>query len=345
MNLAVSEFLKNKQNNLLIDVRTPAEFEKGHIPGAFNIPLFTNEERAEVGTLYKNMGKEPAILRALELTGPKLAKFLLQLKEIHVNNNEIFVHCWRGGMRSSSMAWLFSLNGYNVHTLQNGYKAYRNHILNLFENASNLLVIGGLTGSGKTEILKHLISEFQVSDLEHFACHKGSAFGFIGEKPQPTTEQFENDLGEEWMKFDLNKTIIVEDESRTIGKVYLPDILYSRIRSSENVFINMPKKLRIKRLVNDYASFDKELLKIAVDKILNKLGGQNHKEAVLALENNDFEKVADISLLYYDKTYLYGLNKRDQTKVFKIDVETDDAAENASRIIELIKKSSGIKII
>lgn len=337
MNLPVSEFLKNKQNHLLIDVRTPAEFEKGHIPGAFNIPLFTNEERAEVGTLYKNKGKEPAILRALELTGPKLANFVIQLKEISVNNDEIFVHCWRGGMRSSSMAWLFSLIGYKVHTLLDGYKAYRNHIQNQFEKTNNLIVIGGFTGSGKTEILKYLASEFQVSDLEHFACHKGSAFGFIGENPQPTTEQFENNLGEEWMKFDLNKSIIVEDESRTIGKVYLPDILYSRIRTSDNIFINMPKKLRIKRLVNDYASFDKELLKIAIDKIINKLGGQNHKEAILALQNNDFEKVADVSLSYYDKTYLYGLSKRDQTKVFKIDVDSEDAAENAGRIIEFIK--------
>lgn len=338
MNLPVSEFLENKKNHLLIDVRTPAEFEKGHIPQAFNIPLFSNEERAEVGTLYKNKGKEPAILRALELTGPKLAEFVLQLKKISADRNEILVHCWRGGMRSKSMAWLFSLNGYKVYTLQDGYKAYRNHILTLFEKTNNLIVIGGFTGSGKTEILKHFTSEFQVSDLEHFACHKGSAFGFIGENPQPTTEQFENNLGEEWMKFDLNKSIIVEDESRTIGKVYLPDILYSKIRSSDNIFINMPKKLRIKRLVNDYAFFDKELLKIAVDKILNKLGGQNHKEAVMALENNDFEKVADISLSYYDKTYLYGLSKRDQTKVYKIDVDSENAEENANRIIDFIKK-------
>lgn len=335
MILSISEFFEARKYFPVIDVRTPAEFENGHIPGALNIPLLSNEERVEVGTLYKNRGKETAFLRALELTGPKMADYVRQLQTIMKgrSNGKIIVHCWRGGMRSASMAWLFNTAGFEADTLEKGYKAYRNHILSLFDDANKIIVLGGYTGSGKTEILKYITPQFQTSDLEKFAHHKGSAFGFIGESSQPSTEQFENDLGDEWIGFDTEQPVWVEDESRTIGKVYLPDNLYSRIRNSPVLFIDVPKEIRIKRLVKDYAGYDKALLKIAIDKILVRLGGQNHKAAIEALEKDDFENVADITLSYYDKAYLHGLSKRDQSKVHRISVDSGDAEENAKVVM------------
>ena len=336
MILSVSDFLEERKKFPLIDVRTPAEYIYGHIPGALNIPLLSDEERVEVGTLYKNQGKEAAVLRALELTGPKMADYIRQLKKMSEGNptNKVMVHCWRGGMRSSSMAWLFNTAGFEADILEKGYKAYRNHILSLFDNFENIVVLGGYTGSGKTEILKHIKDKYQVSDLENFAHHKGSAFGFIGEAPQPTTEQFENNLADEWLNFNPEQLVWVEDESRAIGKVYLPDNLYFKIRNSPVLFIDVPKEIRIQRLVQDYAAYDKSLLKIALDKIVKRLGGQHHKAADIALQNDDFETVADITLTYYDKAYLFGLNKRDQSKVFKIRVDSGDAQENAGVVME-----------
>lgn len=334
MQLDVLNLFEARKKMLLIDVRTPAEFIKGHIPGAFNIPLLDDRERAEVGTLYKNKGRETAFLRALELSGPKMAEYVREIKELadQYQNDNLLVHCWRGGMRSAGMGWLFNMAGYNSVTLEKGYKAYRNLVLTCFDRIKRVCVLGGYTGSGKTEILKYLSAHFQTSDLEKFAHHKGSAFGFIGETSQPSTEQFENDLADEWYYFDTEKPVWVEDESRTIGSVYLPDNLYSRIRNSTIFFIDMPKDLRIKRLVQDYAVYDKELLRKAIDKISVRLGGQNHKTAIQALGKDDFETVADIALSYYDKTYLYGLGKRDQSKVVKIPVNTENAEENAVKV-------------
>jgi tRNA 2-selenouridine synthase len=336
MVLSVSDFLEARKKFPLIDVRTPAEYKYGHIPGALNIPLLSDDERVEVGTLYKNKGKEAAFLRALELTGPKMADYVRQMQTLmqRRSSGKVIVHCWRGGMRSASMAWLFNTAGFEADTIEKGYKAYRNHILSIFDIAKEIIVLGGYTGSGKTEILKYINRQFQTSDLEKFAHHKGSAFGFIGESSQPTTEQFENELGEEWIGFDTDQPVWVEDESRTIGKVYLPDNLYAKIRNSPVLFIDVPKEIRIKRLVKDYAGYDKALLKIAIDKILVRLGGQNHKAAIEALEKDDFENVADITLSYYDKAYLHGLSKRDQSKVHRISVDSGDAEENAGVVME-----------
>lgn len=341
MYLSVSEYLEARRKYPVLDVRSPGEFSKGHIPGAFNIPLFSDDERAVIGSIYKSRGKEAAVIRSLEYTGPKMVDYVHKALEISqiANTRKVLVYCWRGGMRSAGMGWLFNMAGMETDILENGYKSYRNHVLSLYEKAENMIVLGGYTGTGKTEILKHIAQHYQVANLEKYANHKGSAFGFIGESSQPTTEQFANELADAWMGFDLSGSIWTEDESKTIGSVYLPETLFYRIRNSTVIFVDMPRKMRIKRLVSDYAAYDKKLLRSALDKIVKRLGHQNYMVACDALDKGDFEQVAEIALSYYDKTYLFGLEKRDRKTIHKLQVNTEDALINAEIIMDYYRRN------
>ena len=187
-------FLEQSEQLSIIDVRSPGEFGEGHIPGAVNMPLFDNDERAVIGTLYKRQGKNTAVLKGLEIVGPKMAAFAKQAMKLAVDN-KILVHCWRGGMRSESMAWLFEKVGLDCQLLEGGYKAYRSFCVAQMESIKSVVILKGSTGSGKTEILEELQRrQEQMVDLEGMAHHRGSSFGGIGQLPQPTTQQFQNDL-------------------------------------------------------------------------------------------------------------------------------------------------------
>ncbi|MEA3504336.1 MAG: tRNA 2-selenouridine(34) synthase MnmH [Bacteroidota bacterium] len=335
MKLKIEEFLALSEKYAVVDVRSPKEFAQAHIPGAHNIALFSNEERAVVGTIYKNSGKESAVLRGLEIVGPKMAGFVKEARKLAVDK-KILVHCWRGGMRSGSMAWLFGTIGLEVHILEGGYKAYRTFCREQYVKEYSLIVVGGMTGSGKTDVLKELEKcGEQIIDLEGIAHHKGSAFGAIGQLAQPTTEQFENNLAKEWSKLDFSLPIWIEDESRAVGLVNVPEELYKKIRSTKVFKIDVPKSERIKRLVKEYACFDKESLESAVVRIQKRLGGENKSVAMEALEKNDFATVADITLVYYDKAYNHGLLKRDAETVYELKVEKDNPSDTARKLIDL----------
>ena len=337
----VETFLNKPENIPVVDVRSPAEFEQGHIPNAINIPLFSNEERKTIGTLYKQKGKEKAILKGLDIVGPKMSGFVKQAKQI-APENKIRVHCWRGGMRSASMAWLFETAGLNVELLRGGYKSYRKFIRSLFEKQIEIIVLGGKTGSGKTDILKSLKNlGQQVIDLEKLAHHKGSAYGAMGQGKQPTSEQFENDMAVEWMKLDFSKPLWMEDESKMIGSVSMCEPLYDSIRNGPVIFLEVPKYIREKRLVKEYATFDHQLISEATERIKKRLGGQNVKLALEALEKNDYQTVASILLIYYDKAYLKGLDHRDQSQVHRIRTDKDDPNANAELVLGFYKSTFG----
>jgi tRNA 2-selenouridine synthase len=189
--ISASEFLDLCKVFSAIDVRSEKEYGHGHIPGAVNLPLFSDEERVVIGTIYKNSGREASVLKGLEIAGPKLAGFVKKLHKI-TDQKDILVHCWRGGMRSESMAWLFGQAGYKAHVLEGGYKAYRRFIREELSRPLTYIILGGLTGSGKTELL-HMLGRAgeQILDLEKLACHKGSVFGGLGQPGQPANEQFE----------------------------------------------------------------------------------------------------------------------------------------------------------
>ena len=292
---------------MLLDVRTPAEYALGHVPGALNLPLFSNEERAEVGTLYKQVSPERAFLRGLDIAGAKMSWYVREAMRL-APGKKVAIHCWRGGQRSGSLATLLSFAGFDVEVLQGGYKAYRHHVLEHFSlRKSKFVVLGGKTGSGKTEILKQLTNlGEQVIDLEKLANHKGSAFGALGEEPQPRVEQFENNLFAELERMDHQRRIWVENESRKIGTCVLHPDMWNHLCESPLVELETPTEIRIQRLVQEYGHFPKTELQERTARLRKKLGGQHEQAAQLALEQNRMEDWVKKLLVYYDSTYSYG---------------------------------------
>lgn len=318
----------------VVDVRSPGEFQRGHLPGARSLPLFSDEERATVGTLYKQTGRDEAVLEGLRIVGPKLAGLVEAAKAI-APAGRIRVHCWRGGERSASVAWLLDKAGFaEVSTLRGGYKSFRNHVLGSFDAAMDLRVLGGYTGTGKTETLRILAGRgAQVIDLEALASHKGSAFGAIGEAQQPTTEHFENLLWNAARQLDPRQPIWVEDESMMIGRVKLPDPFFARLRSATLYFAEMPVEERAARLVADYGSYPKQELAEAVRRIEKRLGPQHCKSALEALRAGDLHTVARITLQYYDKAYARGAALRVPGRVVKLQASSQDLHNLADRLL------------
>jgi tRNA 2-selenouridine synthase len=310
MILPVSEFLKLRKFLPVVDVRSESEFETGHIPSAINIPLLNNVERVEVGTDYKQKGQAEAIRTGFRLVGPRLVEIIDQAKSI-ASTNELIVHCWRGGMRSSNFCQFVGIAGVKTHQLKGGYKSYRQLALQSFKTPLNFLVLAGSTGSGKTEILNALAETGeQIIDLEKLASHKGSVFGGLMQAAQPTTEQFQNNLYETILTLDPAKRVWIEDESIAVGKIFLPGDFWKTMGSSPVVELQVDKDVRINRLVNEYGSADKQLFLEAMKGITKRLGGQHFKAAKEKLFENEMSAVMDILLTYYDKAYRNGLDKK-----------------------------------
>jgi len=331
--LIIEEFLNMKKSLPIVDVRSPGEFAEGHIPGAINIPIFEDAERAIVGTIYKKQGRLPAIEKGLEIVGPKMAQFAREALGI-AKSGQLLLHCWRGGMRSESMAWLFERVGIECFILQGGYKSYRNYLLEKIGNIPGLIVIEGHTGSGKTEILHHLkaLGE-QVIDLEGLAHHKGSVFGGIGQEQQPTTQQFQNDLFDEFYRFNLTKRVWIEGESQTVGKVFLPDPLWYRMNEAACIEILVPRNDRISRLVNEYGALPPELMENAILSLVKRLGIQLMNDILNCYREQNLVRVAGKLLEYYDQTYQFSRDKY-KRKMTAIVLPNGDAFTNANLILE-----------
>ena len=318
----------------LADVRSPSEFARGHIPGAVNIPLFSDEERAEVGTLYKREGRAASVLRGLELVGPKLgevpkAAFALCRGR---TAGELAIYCSRGGMRSASVGWLLNMVGLRVHVLEGGYKAFRRHTLAFFDQPLNLLVLGGKTGSGKTRVLARMADRgAQVLDLEGLARHRGSAFGALLDKPQPTREQFENRLAVALGRMRPSQPVWVEDESENLGSVNLPRAFYRQLRASPVLVLEVSEQARLDRVLEDYGSLPREYMGQCLDHIKKRLGGLEHGRARACLDAGDLPGLAAILLGYYDRAYAKQAANRPSAAV----VCTDDPDEAAGKLIEL----------
>lgn len=315
----IEEFVKLDDKAVILDVRSPAEFAKAHISHAINLPLFSDEERATVGTLYKQVDPDTAFLKGLEFAGAKMRSYVEQAR-INAPENKIILHCWRGGQRSASMAWLLEKAGFQVQVLKGGYKAYRQYLHAYFENGTyQLRVLGGPTGSGKTLILNELqqLGEF-VLDLENIACHKGSSFGALGNAPQPSVEQFENILFNNLSKFPQDQLIWVENESKGIGRIFLPTPFYIRLRNAPMIQLEMPIEWRIENLIEEYGQFSQKELEDAFVRIQKRLGGQHLQKALAALKEDDLDTAARIALVYYDKTYFYGIDNKHKADINKI---------------------------
>jgi len=330
----ICRFLELSEKYPVIDVRSPSEYQTGHIPGAVNIPLFDDDERKAVGIKYKNAGRVKAILKGLELAGPSMyTKLSEAIKE--AKDGKLLVHCWRGGMRSEAMAWLFSLADIQTEVLEGGYKAYRNYILSSLSAKRKMIILGGMTGSGKTHILNYLKSlNHQVIDLERIACHRGSAFGALGQAPQPTSEHFANLLFEEWRRLDLNLPVWIEDESRNIGNVFIPDTFYNNMLEAQAIVIMMDIKTRLPELTEEYTGYSPELIRASILKIRKRLGGDNTADALRAVEEGRLSEAVEITLKYYDKAYMYGIGRRPSGNIIYVETDTHDIQVNAKKVIE-----------
>lgn len=312
VSLSPDAFLASIDAEALFDVRTPSEYATGHLPGATNLPLFDDDERAVVGTTYKQVSRDEAILKGLEFVGPKMRDMVEQVRAVQADGR-VFVYCWRGGMRSYSVGWLLELMGYDVVTLRGGYKAYRTFALAQPAAALPFYVVGGLTGAGKTEVLHALRARGeQIVDLEGIAQHKGSVFGGHDEPAQPTQQQFENELALHLHRLDPSRPVWIEDESRRIGDRSIPETLWEAMQAAPLLVLEVPTDVRVQRLVDLYGSADMEELRLNFLMIQRRLGGQRTQEALAALEAGDLETACRISLHYYDRAYRHSLERRPQ---------------------------------
>ena len=342
--VGLAEFLTLAKTHPVLDVRSPGEYLHAHIPGAQSLPLFSDEERKVVGTAYKQESKQVAIKIGLKYFGVKMVE-MVETVEKSFTSKIVLVHCWRGGMRSAGVAWLLDLYGYQVYTLQGGYKTYRGWVLEQFEKDYPIQILGGYTGSGKTEVLKALAKKSEcVIDLEGLAGHKGSAFGNMGLPAQPSQEMFENKLAQalsntaptEDIENSSPTCIWMEDESQRIGTVNIPTVLYQKMRQKKVFFLDIPFESRLDYICIHYGKFPKEQLINAIIRIKKKLGGLETKTAINSLVEDDVRAAFLVLLQYYDKLYGKGLerNRENLTSIVtRVEAPVVDDQANAALLL------------
>lgn len=334
--VSVKQFLALRTEGVpLLDVRSPGEFASGHILGATSFPLFDDETRAAVGTIYVQEGRDPAVVRGLEYVGPRMATMVREATALAGEEKRIAVYCFRGGMRSASVAWLLDLAGFSVVLLEGGYKAYHREMLALpVSEAFSLRILGGPTGCGKGAVLQALAQKgVQVIDLELLANHRGSVFGGIGQMPQPSGEQFINLLGEAFLPFDPTKAIWLEGESFMIGHVALPHDFHQKMLAAPYYEYHLARTLRLDRIEAEYGSLQRERLLGAFGVIAKRLGKERYDEAIAALERGDIRHAASLAMAYYDKSYPNGRKGSWLHPVMLIEEGEDNPAAIATRLL------------
>lgn len=372
--VAITEFLAGCKNELLLDVRSPSEYQHAHLPGAISLPLFTDEQRAVVGTAYKQKSRQAAIKIGLDYFGPKMREMVERVEELAgslqlvVGNNaansqlptvnRVFIYCWRGGMRSGAVAWLLNLYGFEVTVLAGGYKAFRNHVLKTIEQPWPFKIIGGYTGSGKTEVLQALKKRGEkIICLEGLASHKGSAFGSINMPPQPSQEMFENLLSRELLMVNDESSVVneevndqpfttrhspftiwLEDESQRIGSVNIPNPFWKTMRSSPLYFLEIPFEQRLQHITEEYSQCNKESLAAAIERIKKRLGGLETKAALQHLQDDNYTECFRILLRYYDKQYLKGLHERENLSALLTKISCETVTEDNAALVSQAKE-------
>lgn len=331
--MSIEELLKLRQDKKIvtIDVRSPSEFAESTIPGSLNIPLFDDAERAEVGTTYKQVSVQAAMDRGLELVSAKLPAFIKTFREI---GDQKVVFCWRGGMRSKTTATVLSLMGIRVFRLTGGFRAYRRWVvetLGSFELAPEPIVLMGNTGTGKTAILRQLAEEgYPVLDLERMAGHRGSIFGHVGMKAH-NQKTFESLLLTDLLGLQQAPYVLMEGESRRIGKAVLPEFIVDKKEGAEQLFIQLPLVERVRHIIEDYRpSEHKEELIQGFKRIRSRIHTPIAKEIMTSLEADDYSQAVRLLLEhYYDPRYEHAMSQYSGRRTV---IEAGTVAEGAQLV-------------
>lgn len=335
-----------KENILIIDARSEKEFEETSIPTAVSFHVLNNEERHNVGLVYKNYSDLAAVELALQYSSFKTEKLNEFLAAHDAGNKNIYVHCWRGGGRSKYLSKMIFDAGYKPNTLTKGIKSYRHKVNELFslETFPNKLIeINGLTGSGKTEIIKALHGKLPTLDLENAARHYSSLFGYVpykirGYSPVHNQTAFENNIFAEFIfnknVFSNYSTYIVESESRKVGDFYVPMNLYSEVENARVINVETSFENRVKRLKKDYFEFENgfaEMMNILIAKerfFRKELSNAYYDACLEALNKGNAEEFISVMLeKYYDVKY------KDKGKIPEAVVNNDDVNEAVEQII------------
>jgi tRNA 2-selenouridine synthase len=335
----VDALTRRDRGGLLVDVRSPAEHSEATIPGAINVPLFDNEERATVGTVYKEQGATAARLLAMDLVAPRIPAMVRAVQKARGAGGEpVTVFCWRGGLRSRAVTTFLELAGVPARQLIGGHKAFRAHVREFLERGEwgRILVLRGLTGVGKTRLLAALAAEgYPVLDLEGLANHRGSAFGALGLSPQPSQKAFEARLWEILRKVPADGYALSEGESRNIGKLILPDAVYQALQAETSLWIDAGLEYRVDVILEDYPARD-ELRQAFVGPIKalrRRLGGETVERLLVLLEAGRWRAlVSELMDLYYDPLYAHTKPER------RIEIAIEPLAEGMDRLKEAIAR-------
>ncbi|UNC91528.1 tRNA 2-selenouridine(34) synthase MnmH [Candidatus Contubernalis alkaliaceticus] len=341
--ITVEEFITTKESLLLVDVRSPLEYKRASIPGAVNIPLFNEEERAQVGIIYKEKGTMEAKMKGVEIVAPKLYSMVQQVREKSQDSSLVF-YCWRGGLRSKFLLKIFDFLGFNVFQLKGGYKAYRRFIykqLADYNLKQKFIVLNGLTGTGKTEIINRLAQQgWPVIDLEGLARHRGSLFGNIGLSAPRSQKDFEAMLWHKLHQFQDEPYIIIEGEGKRIGPIFLPSFMVEGIREGIHVLLQASLKTRTERILKEYGSLAKEVIieeaQGPIRYLERTLGREKVQILLELLYNGDFYNVVkNLCRDHYDHKYE---DSKIDNNVFYLIVDAEDDRQAAQKIDEFVKK-------
>jgi len=322
---------------LLIDVRTPAEYEEGRILGSVNIPLFDEAERERIGIVYKKSPKAARFL-AMDIVSPKISRFVRKVYATCKDKTPVAV-CWRGGMRSKAAVQLLGMAGIEGLQLHGGYRRYRQYIYQQLKdyNINNqVIILKGKSGTGKTDILNILAEQnYPVLDLEGLANHRGSTFGGHGLSPA-TQKNFDAQLLYELKKWEGHKFLLVEGESKRIGNVYLPDFLFDAMREAPVIEVEGSLPSRVERIVRDYtpSTLQGRLgMYRALSRLRHRLGKATLVELKDCLDREDYHRFVELVLVkHYDNIYDHQLPGIGVLAT----VNSDDVCRAAAEIAELM---------
>ncbi|MDD3462743.1 MAG: tRNA 2-selenouridine(34) synthase MnmH [Sulfurospirillaceae bacterium] len=334
--ITIEEFISQRESfDLVIDARSPSEFAESHIPNALNFYALSDTEHEEVGHMYKQISRVGAKVKGAQYICNNVSTHLNTIYPAYPLSSKIAIYCARGGLRSESIGVILSNIGYRIYKIKNGYKAYRQNVVDFFEKFehNNFIVLGGNTGCGKSEILPFLP---RYIDLEKTANHLGSAFGSIKGK-QPSQKAFQNNLAEQLRNIKTDEPIFIEGESRRMGKIMLPSRLHEAMSRGFRIEIKAPLELRVKRIMKDYEKVDSAFFYTCIDLISTYIKKEAKESAIKAYESGDLEKVAEILLVdYYDVVYK-------KPKKIDLTIENISTKDTAKKLIQIYQDLSNTK--